>query len=185
MTIIETIRQTIHQDCLLKRKDRDWQIGESPLVNLRAPHRHSIGFSLDNRAKEPFPFFSSQPPAGLVKMCDAIIALPYKETLYLFLVEQKTAHKDDYKKQLVNGALFCNWLFSLYKYHGYINVKPVLIGLLIRQPRQKAPRKGTTAHRRGREPKTCPLLQRLFEVNNENCIALAEFIDNNWEQIRP
>ena len=119
--IIEKIEKTIHTDYHLKRENLSYLLIEDE-VKLRAPSHYSFAFSLDKRKKgkpTPFPFFGHKPhrPEHIAKMCDAIVAMNFKNELCLFIIEQKTQHSGEYKKQLSNGKHFCNWLFSLYKEH--------------------------------------------------------------------
>ena len=113
--MIDIIEKTIALKYRLLRENRDWLLDNG--VKLRAPNRHSFAFSLDNQDEPPFVFFNASPPEHIAKMCDAIVAMNFKNELYLFVIEQKTQYPKDYKKQLTNGWHFCNWLFSLYKEH--------------------------------------------------------------------
>ncbi len=168
-TMINTIKNTINSAYHLNKDDRDWLLDNG--VKLRAPHQPCFGFSLDNHKKPPLAFFNAAPPKHIAKICDAIVAIWHKQTLCLLIIEQKTAHKDHYKKQLANGKLFCDWLIALYKEHGHWSGKPVFIGLLIWEPRN-SPRKGTTAHR-GEAPFTkSPSFNYFIELKNETHIAL-------------
>lgn len=142
--MIRTIKDTIHPGFLLERTGRYWLLAND--LRLRAPHRHTLAFSLDaDGGRSPFPFFRSDPPTGIAKMCDALIAVAHKDKVFLLAIEQKTSHAEGYKEQLANGRHFCNWLFSLYEEHGYLDVEVVSVALLIWQPRQ-SPAKGTTTH---------------------------------------
>ena len=103
------------------------------------------------------PFISGNPPEHIGKMCDAIVVLTYKGMSYLFCIEQKSGHKGDYKKQLMNGAIFCNWLMDLFKVHGHFNQRPIYLGLLVFKPRAKAVRKGLTSHREDKPEEFGPI----------------------------
>ena len=83
--IIAVLEKTIDDELKLKRDQRDWLIPGNPNVRVRSPHRHSMGFSLDIPApkQKPLAFFSSSPPQGLAKMCDALIAVFDQRKLYL------------------------------------------------------------------------------------------------------
>ncbi len=178
--MINIIKDTINSAYHLNREGRAWLLDDG--VKLRAPHQHCLGFSLDNKEKPPLACFNAPAPKHITKMCDAIVAIWHKQTLCLLIIEQKTKHKGNYKKQLANGKLFCDWLVALYKEHGYWSGKPVFIGMLIWQPRN-SPRKGATAHRggRGKAPLTTSppfdyFIERGFddfiELKNETRIAL-------------
>ena len=146
--VISTLTKTINRKYLLDKDGRDWLYEEKQngqTVKLRSPSRLSLGFSLDNRDKPPFAFLSGTPPEKIAKMCDAFIALCHQDRLYLFVIEVKNS-PGGHSKQLANGKHFCNWLFSLFKEHGYVRDDPVYIGLVIRPPR-KVPDKGQTSHR--------------------------------------
>ena len=174
--MIDTLKKTIHKYYHLNRQCRDWLLDNN--VKLRVPNRHSFGFSLDNRNKPPFAFLSGSPPQHIAKVCDAIVALSYQGKLYLFIIEQKTSHSESYKKQLVNGKLFCDWLFSLYRWHGHWgSCKLVSIGLLIWQPRQQ-PRRGGTAHRSNVASQGHPLFDYFLEKKNEINIHLGQLINS-------
>ncbi len=182
-TMINTIKNTINSAYHLNRNGRGWLLDND--VTLCAPHRHCFGFSLDNHKKPPPPpppplaFFNAAPPEDIAKMCDAIVAIWHKQTLYLLIIEQKTAHKGYYRKQLANGKLFCDWLIALYKEHGHWSGKPVFIGMLIWQPRN-SPRKGATSHRggQGKAPFTkSPPFDYFIELENETCIALNALLE--------
>ncbi len=173
--MINTLEKTIHTDYHLKRDNLDYLLLDNE-VKLRAPSDCSFAFSLDMRGKPPFRFFRYKPPRPehIAKMCDAIVATNFKNELYLFVIEQKTRHPDDYKKQLANGRHFCNWLFSLYKEHEYYSREPVYIGLLIWEPRPKSPRKGTTAHHGKNQSKSHPLFDLFLEKRNIKDISLID-----------
>lgn len=146
--MIILLEQTIHEDYHLPRRRRSWDLEDD--VEIISPNRNSLAFSLDNEEKPPFGFLSAAPPAHIAKMCDCVIALSYQEKCYLFFIEQKTAHahKEEYKKQLINGRIFLDWLVALFTAHEHLTSEPIFVSLLIWQPRQKSPRKGTTASRR-------------------------------------
>ena len=182
--MVEIIKETIRGGYELDRPGgRDWILDNN--VKIRAPHRHSFGFSLDNPGKPPLAFFSGSPPKNIAKMCDAIVALSHREKLYLFLVEQKTANLDQCQKQLANGKFFCDWLFSLYKWHGYCTNDPVYIGLLIWQPRP-LPQKEETAYRAVEvKRKAHNLFTCFFEIRNECDINLKKLVESSEEDVKP
>lgn len=176
--MIDIIEKTIHLYYHLKRKYSGYFSLDNG-VKLRASSHCSFAFSLDKRKKgkpTPFPFFGHKPhrPEHIAKMCDAIAAMNFKNELFLFVIEQKTQHPDDYKKQLANGRHFCNWLFSLYKEHKYYSRDPVYIGLLIWEPRPNSPRKGTTAHQNKNQRKSHPSFDLFFEKRNIKDISLPD-----------
>ena len=175
--LTDRLKETIAPRYHLPRENRDWLLDKG--IRLRTPHRNAIGFSLDNAEEPPLAFFSGSPPPDLAKMCDAILALDDKEVLYLFIVEQKTADAGDYAKQLANGRLFCEWLISLYRQHGYCSRQQRIefIGLLVWEPRP-TPRKGGTAHQ-PYESARSPLFARFFNLRNESLIHLRDLIGEN------
>lgn len=173
-TMFETLQKAINPKYHLAREGRYWMLADG--VKLRAPDRHSLGFSLDNQKNPPLAFFSGSPPAHVAKMCDAIIVLPYRGSLYFFVVEQKTGNKDDYTRQLANGKFFCEWLVSLWCHHGYCDAESVqYVGLLIWQPRQ-SPRKGKTAHQKPKSRKSS-LFDRYFHESNNPLIMLTSYLE--------
>ena len=103
----------------LIRDQRDWLIPANPNVRVRSPHRHSMGFSLDvpESQQKPPAFFSGQPPRYLAKICDALIAVAYRNKLYLFAIEAKSRNTDDNRRQLANGRHFWCRLIALCKEH--------------------------------------------------------------------
>lgn len=172
------LEKTIAPRYRLERDGRDWILPDKA-VRLRAPHRSSFGFSLDNQENPPLAFFSSNPPEHVAKMCDAIVALQDKNILYFFIVEQKTMNSGDYIKQLTNGKAFCEWLVSLYKYHGYLNVQRVeFIGLLVWEPRQM-PSKGGTSHQQTYKPRNRSPFPRFFNLRNQDLILLQSLTGRN------
>ena len=112
-TLAELFQQTINKTLQLNRKGRDWSLNEKPLIKIKAPSRHSLGFSLD--CEQYGSLFGGNAPLDIAKMCDAIIVLSCKNRDYIFVIEQKTRYKDGYKKQLSNGKYFCDWLLALLK----------------------------------------------------------------------
>ena len=177
MNEIETIKNTIHKNYHLQRDCKHWKLNDQPTVKLRAPNPHSIGFSLDNQTPSPLAFFSNKPPKYLAKMADAILALKYKRKVYWFVIEQKTATKNDYKKQLINGKLFCDWLIALYKQYNYLPNGPICISLLVWKPRERSINKGATTHY-NKPSKTINVgtFDYSFEVQNVLDISLADII---------
>ncbi len=174
--ITDLLEETIDPRHHLSRQGRDWQLAKD--IRVRAPHQRSFGFSLDRPGTRPMAFLIGNPPADIAKMCDAIIALFHREVLYFFVIEQKTMNRDDYFKQLVNGKLFCDWLVSLYNYHGYLREHRVrtieFIALLVWEPRQ-SPRKGGTSPRSYQPEQRLPFL-KFFDLPNETLIPLKDLI---------
>ena len=184
--IIAILEQTIDDKLKLKRDNRDWLIPDTDTnIRARSPHRHSMGFSLDVPAsrQKPLAFFSSSPPQGLAKMCDALIAVVNQRKLYLFAIEIKSGSKDDYCKQLTNGRHFWHFLMALCKEHGYLPLQsePLYIAVLIWKPREKQVRKGATAHRgnSGIKAATQKGFDARFEIQNHNLIILRELIQES------
>lgn len=107
--IIKILEQTIDDELKLKRDNQDWLIPDiNTNIQVRSPHRHSMGFSLDvpDSKQRSLAFFSSSPPRFLEKMCDTLIAVVDQSKLYLFAIEIKSANKGDYRKQIANGRHF-------------------------------------------------------------------------------
>lgn len=172
--MLENLQKAIDSQYHLPRDSNDWVLADG--VKLRVPNRHSLGFSLDNQKKPPLAFFSQSPPAHVAKMCDAIVALPHKGSLYFFVVEQKTGNKDDHARQLANGKLFCEWLVALWRHHGYCDAASVhYIGLLVWQPRQ-SPTKGETVHQKPKPRKLRPF-DLYFEEANNPLVRLASYLE--------
>ncbi len=174
--LAELFQQTIHKTLQLNKKGRDWSLNEKPQITMKAPSQHSLGFSLDCN---PGPFaslFNARPPLGIAKMCDAIIVLSYKNKDYIFVIEQKTKCRNDYKKQLANGKYFCDWLLTLLKEYGHYDGEVIFIFLLCWQPRENFPPKGTSHHRKRAASKNLVLGHLFFEVKNETDINLSSFI---------
>lgn len=170
--MIEIIQKTIHERYFLDKAGRDWLLADK--VKLRVPHRRSLAFSLDNQKHPPLAFFGGSPPADMAKMCDAIVALCHREKLYMFIIEQKTRHLDDHEKQLANGKLFCDWLFSLYKRYGYCKEEPIYIGLLVWQPRDDPDKEEATDS--PSETRKHKLFPKFFEIRNKLDISLRELV---------
>ena len=143
--LVELMRETIHDDYELERQGCEWllrETGTGKSIRLRAANRRTFAFKLDHQGKaRPMGFFSASPPRDIEKMCDAIMACHYGQRCYLFIIEWKTADKGEYKKQLKNGRLFCDWLLRLYKEYGHIRETPVFVRLLVWSPRP-SPQKG-------------------------------------------
>ena len=183
--IIKILEQTIDRKLKLKRDNRDWLISDiNTNIQARSPHQHSIGFSLDvpGSQQKPLAFFSSRPPQGLAKMCDALIAVVDQSKLYLFAIEIKSGNKDDYRKQLANGRHFWRWLITLCKEHGYLLLKPepLYIAVLIWKLRKKQVRKGATAHTKnhGIESATQEGFTARFEIRNRSSFRLYDLIQS-------
>lgn len=184
-TLFDLFNRTIEKKFHLKRDERQWILDEKAedgtQLLIIAPNRYSLGFTLDEANSpsaqnlDPMPFISGNPPEHIKKMCDAIVVIAYRGMGYLFCIEQKSGHKGDYKKQLVNGAIFCHWLMELFKTHGYFNQKPIYVGLLVFAPRAKAVRKGLTSHRDKPEAfDPISPFDKCYRVVNKNEIRLGE-----------
>ena len=185
--IIEILEKTIDNELKLKRDNRDWLIPDTDTntnIQIRSPHRHSMGFSLDipDSKQKPLAFFSSSPPQGLAKICDALIAVVDPSKLYLFVIEIKSGSKNDNRKQLANGRHFWRWLIALCKEHGYLSPKPepLYIAVLIWKPRKKQVRKGATAHRSnsGIKAATQKDFTARFEIQNRSSFRFYELIQS-------
>ena len=181
--IIKILEQTIDRKLKLKRDNRDWLIPNTN-IQVRSPHRHSMGFSLDipDLKQRPLAFFSSSPSQYLAKICDALIAVVDQNKLYLFAVEIKSGNKDDYCKQLTNGRHFWHWLIALCKEHGYLlpQAEPLYIAVLIWRPREKQVRKGATTHTKnhGIESATQEGFTARFEIRNRSSFRLYDLIQS-------
>ena len=182
--IIKILEQTIDRKLKLKRDNRDWLIPDTN-IQIRSPHRHSIGFFLDvpDSKQAPLAFFNSSPPQGLAKMCDALIAVVDQSKLYLFAIEIKSGYKVDYRKQLANGRHFWHWLMALCKEHGYLPLKPkpLYIAVLIWKPREKQVRKGTTTRNNsnsGVEIGEQKGFNAQLKIQNHSQIYLYKLIEN-------
>ena len=180
--MIDTIEGAIDPLYHLDRDGKQWLVQQSPkTVRLRSPNRRSFGFSLDNDRCPALAFFSANPPEGLAKVCDGMIAVLYRQKLYLFAVEVKSGHKDDSDKQLVNGGLFWRWLIDLCKRHGYLDdsIGVCYISLLAWSPRDRAPRKGTTTHSGENAWRRSDIggFDASFEAQNHEDIALIDLIN--------
>ena len=169
--VVELIKKTIHSNYRLNRENRDWLLDHN--VRLRSPVRHSFGFSLDEPCDPPFAFFGGNPPAHIAKMCDAIVAVSHDRKSYIFLIEQKTAHQEEYGRQLVNGKLFCDWLGCLYRAHKYDVDDLIFVGVLIWRP-HKASDKETTRPLVKREEHQ--LFDHFFNIKNKKDIYLQDLI---------
>ncbi|WP_025771980.1 hypothetical protein [Thioalkalivibrio sp. HK1] len=181
---IEAIEKTIDSRYRLKRKSRDWLLDESDnRIRIRVPDRNSIAFSLDKKNERPFAFFSGNPPEGIAKICDAFLFCIYEGKGYLFIIEVKSAHKERSEKQLINGKFFCDWLLSLCREHGYLNIEFSVVSLLLWEPRDREVTYQLASGRRSdnedpdieRKPKTKHFCLRL-EVKNRRQIALQELM---------
>ena len=177
----KTIDEKLHLQ--LQQNQQGWLIPDKNTnIQVRALHKHSMGFSLDvpDSRHKPLAFFSGSPPQYLAKMCDALIAIIDQGKLYLFAIEIKSRNKDDYYKQLANGRHFWGWLIALCKEHGYLlpQAEPLYVAVLIWQPREKQVRKGATAHRgnSGVKATTKKGFDARFEIQNRNLIILRELI---------
>lgn len=201
---VDLFRQCIHKGFCLPREGREWLLQDHWVLKLKTPQRYSLGFRLDKKVLVdpksfdesgvdspsetrldkkvpllPFGFFSGSPPGDVAKMCDAIIVLSYKGGLYIFLVEQKTSKKDEYRKQLKNGKYFCDWLLALLEGHDHYKGKPVFIGLLCMRP--LFPSKEITARENNDgiekiEDKMMPF--ELYKAIDRETIHLTELIGN-------
>ncbi len=130
--IVKLFAKTINKKWHLKRNNKEWQLSENDItIKFKVSNSNSLGFSLDTKpVKNVFGFFSDNPPQGVAKMCDGIIALEYKKQTYVFLIEQKSKYTDGYRKQIINGWYFCQWLFGLLKEYDYYSSEVKYIGLL-------------------------------------------------------
>ena len=143
--VIGLLKKCIKKEIHLGRTDRKWQLSENGItIEFEVPDSNSLGFSLDqNNVKDVFSFFAGSPPKGITKMCDGIIAFNYEKQTYIFLLEQKTNNLNNYKKQLINGWHFCQWLFALLKEHNHYAGSVKYIGLVY-SSRQRAYKETST-----------------------------------------
>ncbi len=189
LSIGELFTETIKKDYCLKREGKDWICENGKPIKLRSPNNKSCGFSLDNSTKHPFNFVSSSLPHGIAKMCDAIIVLSNKDEDYIFIIEKKTGNKNEYKLQLINGKIFCDWIITLFEQHGHYNRqeqrKRNYIALLVWEPRKSVDKdqtthgKGQTTH--GKEDKMPEILRNHFDrfkdIQNEQQISLLDYLN--------
>ena len=182
--IIAILKKTIDKKLHLQQNQQGWLIHDKNInIQVRVPHRHSMGFSLDvpDSKQKPLAFFSISPPRYLAKMCDALIAFVDKHKLYLFAIEIKSANKGNYRKQIANGRYFWCWLITLCKEHGYLPLKPepLYIAVLIWKPRKKQVRKGATTHTNNHGIESATEEEGFnvrFEIRNLNSFRLYDLI---------
>ncbi len=157
-------KQTINKNHQLKGEVGKWQLSENDVTIKFATSIESFGFSLDKETvKDVFGFFSDSPPKNIAKMCDGIIVLQHQEKNYIFLIEQKTKHPNQYKKQLINGLYFCQWLLSLLEKYKYYEGEVKYIGLLCRNRQSHS--KGLSTHQKP-QIKSEEDGVKFFETNN-------------------
>lgn len=175
---IELFKKCIKGTFYLKRENRSWLLHEDYCeIELKTPNGYSFGLRLGTVS--PCNFFSDSPPPGIGKMCDAVIALSLKSELYIFIIEQKTSYKEDYKKQLANGKYLCDWLLALLKEYDHYDGNPVFIGLLCWRPRERSPYKGTTGHRDDVVKTQHELFEGgLYIIRNRKEVRLMELINS-------
>lgn len=160
--MVELFATSITKKWHLRRNNERWQLEENNIeIEFKTPNCYSLGFSLDKPNK--FPFLNNKPPKNIAKMCDGIIAMSYKNKVYIFLIEQKTINEGQYKKQLVNGWHFCQWLLGLFKEHNYYDGKVCFIGLLYKKSK-KSIHKQPTTHKKT-NPLTSVSQYSIFETN--------------------
>ncbi len=183
--IIEVIEKAIGSRYRLERKGREWFLDDTDRrTTIRVPGRNSIAFSLDIENEKPFAFFSGNPPEGIAKICDAFIFCVYEGKGYLFIIEMKSAHKEDSEKQLINGRLFCDWLLSLCREHGYLKTEFSVASLLLWEPRERRTDRGLSSGRSSPGIEE-PSIERKrgtkhfrfrFEIKSRRQIALQEMM---------
>ena len=126
------LNRTIDSRYLLPRDKKDWLLPDGGSVRMRS--KHSIGFSLDNPQYPPFNFLSTNPPKHIGKICDAIFVASENDKLFVGILEQKSSHKGEFKRQLRNGRLFCDWIFGLLSENGYAVGNPIYVSILTWKP---------------------------------------------------
>ena len=175
--LVELLENTIDKRYELPRKGRHWILKSEKQstepVEIRSTNSHCFAFTLDHKEK-PLAFFSSFPPKGVAKMCDAIMACHYERQCYVFVIETKTNNRHDYKKQIKNGKLFCDWLLQLYKYHGHVHSPPIFVSLLIWFPRKMFPKKDY--ERRIKEEDKAEDFNHVFKIENQEVITVLQIL---------
>lgn len=175
--------QSIDKKFHLKRQEKGWTIEGKTNVQIRVPTNKSVGFCLEDRGgNNPFPFFGN-PPKHIAKMCDGIIALSHKDKDYIFVIELKSSHTDDYEKQLKNGQYFCEWLLTSLRAYGHYKEEVHFIGLLCHEPR-KTPPKGTTSHQPRYNFTDYEGLQ-IYKYANQPRINLIDTIERKSNSTKP
>ena len=171
---IQTIKNSIHKTFHSKKQKDTWLLSNN--VKLRNPQPNDFAFCLENTVnkRDPFGCFEDKPPKGIRKMCDMIITLYHKDSLHVFIIEQKSKTLGQYEAQLSNGKYFCDWFFTLLNKHEHYQNNPNFIGLLIREPR-KYQNKTPTNHRTKQESKTHPLFKKFYDIRNETMIHLQNY----------
>ena len=178
---IDTVQRAIDgKYCLTRRKEK-WVLEEGQSkTEVHFSTEESIAFSLDQKNLRPFAFFSKKPPKHFAKMCDAIFFCYHENSIYLFIIEEKTANLGDCEKQLINGKLFCDWLIALCIQHTFPDLDVNIIPLLIWKPQQKSPRKGETGHRNDddsiKKKKFSQFEEEGFEISNRCDVFIVDLI---------
>ena len=171
--MIDATKKAIHQRYRLPTTQGGFNLADN--IKVYPDDQSSCGFRLDNQCSPPLAFFSSNPPRNLAKMCDAIILYEDGNGTYCILIEQKTSNQSQFKKQLANGKLFCEWLIALCKEHNYTPREPVqYFGVLVWKP-PPIPPKGTTTHQPPQAKKD-KVFDKFFDVRNDSYVDVAELI---------
>ena len=160
---------------LKKEQNKGWLLNENDVeYKFIYPLEKSFAFKIDRKV---FPFFST--PQHIAKMCDAFIILTSDdENDYVFSVEVKSGCDGHFRKQIMNGYYFVDWLVNLLREHGYYKKTPIYLGLLIWKPRKVA-KKGTTG-------RYIPKLQRksvgkykgYWKVPHQSVIRMKDYVSS-------
>ena len=129
----QLFKQSLHESFFkpFKRQSKNYNFQENGTdYVIRVPSRHATAFRIET---DKLKIFGSEPPADVCKMCDAIFIVHHNNKDFVIAVEIKTQNKDDYKEQLYNARLFCQWQIALLREYGHLKTEPVYSGMLIRQ----------------------------------------------------
>lgn len=119
--LVELFKNSINKKNVISANENKIFLDEKKYEYI-FPNNHAyICFTLDNnknRTKNNFPFFADRPPRGIEKMCDEMVIIFKKNKNYIFCIERKSGkNTEGYKKQIINGKHFCNWIINLLKEH--------------------------------------------------------------------
>lgn len=143
-SLVDVFERLIEDDWKLEHKDADWLIREENKTanpEMRITGVKAVGFSLDQRGKNPWPFLANL--AGVKKVCDAILVARIEDIHYVIAVEMKSGNTNKAPKQIASAHHFVEWLRGLLRLHDHWKDGWTFCGLISASPR-KTERKGTS-----------------------------------------
>ena len=180
MSWVTHFEALISSDFILPRQKGMWQLQEPGAGHalFEINGGASVGFTLDQKSKNAFPYFKDAAPVGMRQVNDGLVVADIEGQTYVVAIEMKTSKGECPKalKQIESGRRFVAWVAELSELNGHGAGGYQFVGLISLKPRTQ-PAKGLT--RRSAElpePEESPHGYPVFVLHNHPRTSVQDLV---------